>query len=40
MTADIAGRLVPGELQAGVTVALAGCPAFIAVARARRTVTL
>jgi iron complex transport system permease protein len=40
LSADIAGRLVPGELQAGVTVALLGAPAFVAVARTRRTVAL
>lgn len=40
LAADVAGRLVPGELQVGVGVALVGAPVFVAVVRRRRTVAL
>lgn len=40
LAADTAGRLVPGELQVGVTVALLGAPVFVLVVRHRRVVGL
>ena len=40
LAADTAGRLVPGELQVGVAVSLLGAPAFVAVIRRRRVVSL
>lgn len=42
LAADVVGRLVvtPAELQVGIVLALAGAPAFVAVARSRRTVLL
>jgi iron complex transport system permease protein len=36
LAADVVGRLVPGELQVGVGIALAGGPVFLAVVRGRR----
>ena len=42
LTADVLGRVVarPGELQAGIVLALIGAPFFIALVRRRRTVGL
>ncbi|WP_274599647.1 iron chelate uptake ABC transporter family permease subunit [Corynebacterium diphtheriae] len=42
LLADIIGRLVmrPGELQAGIVIALIGAPAFIWLVRHRKLVSI